>query len=103
MIERGHRARFAVAGAFAALAVCLLGGADPPPPSRPRVLIEFGWDEPDTAFLRKHIAEMEQTPFDGCVFHAVAKTADGTLHDLAWKAWGRTAFRKEDFAGAFDD
>src|SRR5207244_10264732 len=23
-------------------------------------LIEFGWDEPTTAFLREHIAEMEQ-------------------------------------------
>ena len=100
MIARGKRAR--LVGACAVLAICCLGGADQPP-SRPRVLIEFGWDEPDTAFLRRRIAEMEQTPFDGCVFHAVAKTADGTLHDLAWKAWGRTAFRKEDFAGAFDD
>src|SRR3954451_1301335 len=27
-------------------------------------VIEFGWDEPDTAFLRKHIARMERTPFD---------------------------------------
>ena len=32
-------------------------------------LIEFGWDEPDTAFLRRHIAQMERSPFDGCVFH----------------------------------
>ena len=25
-------------------------------------LIEFGWDEPDTAFLREHIAAMQKTP-----------------------------------------
>ena len=30
-------------------------------------LIEFGWDEPDTAFMREHAAEMERSPFDGCV------------------------------------
>jgi hypothetical protein len=101
MSERGKRARRV--GAFVVLAVCCIGGADRPPPSTPKILIEFGWDEPDTAFLRQHIAEMEQTPFDGCVFHAVAKTADGTPHDLAWKAWGRNAFRREDLAGAFDD
>ncbi len=29
-------------------------------------LIEFGWDEPDTAFMREQDAEMERSPFDGC-------------------------------------
>src|SRR5207302_9020804 len=33
-------------------------------------LLEFGWDEPDTTFLRSHILQMQQSPFDGCVFHA---------------------------------
>jgi len=32
-------------------------------------LIEFGWDEPDTTFMREHIVEMEKTSFNGCVFH----------------------------------
>ena len=54
---------------LAALAVvALLGGtagragepADRQPPWKH--LIEFGWDEPDTAFLRRHVAEMETTP-----------------------------------------
>src|SRR2546423_11533626 len=49
--------------------------------SRPaKKLIEFGWDEPDTAFMRKHIAAMEQTPFDGTVFHVPG--------DFLWQAWG---------------
>ena len=30
-------------------------------------LIEFGWDEPDTAFMRKHAAQMDATPFDATV------------------------------------
>ena len=31
-------------------------------------LIEFGWDIPDTAFLRRHIQRMETRPFDGVIF-----------------------------------
>jgi hypothetical protein len=30
-------------------------------------LIEVCWDEPDPAFMRRHLAQMEATPFDGCV------------------------------------
>lgn len=28
-------------------------------PAVAKKLIEFGWDEPDTAFMRKHIAQMD--------------------------------------------
>jgi hypothetical protein len=28
-------------------------------------LIEWGWDEPDTKFMRENISQMEQFPFDG--------------------------------------
>ena len=31
-------------------------------------LIEWGWDEPDPAFMRAHLGEMERLPFDGVVF-----------------------------------
>src|SRR2546421_6804594 len=47
-------------------------------------LIEFGWDEPDTPFLRQHIAEMEKTPFDGCVFHGPG--------DFLWQCSGKRTF-----------
>jgi hypothetical protein len=72
-------------------------------PDRPRRLVEFGWDEPDTAFLRAHLAEMERTPFDGCVFHANYRDADGKVGNLAWEFWGRRAFTEEELSGAFDD
>src|SRR5438093_1619249 len=39
-------------------------------------LIEFGWDEPDTAFMRAHVREMEKSPFDGCVFHIMYAKPD---------------------------
>jgi hypothetical protein len=51
-------------------------------------LIEFGWDEPDTAFMRAHAAEMDQTPFDGVVFHIKG--------DLAWQTWGNRRFEEKD-------
>jgi len=47
-------------------------------PTSGKKLIEFGWDEPDPAFMRAHLAEMEPTPFDGCVFHADATTPEAS-------------------------
>ena len=35
-------------------------------------VIEWGWDEPDTKFMRENIEKMEQFPFDGLVFHATS-------------------------------
>src|SRR5438132_14356210 len=54
------------------------------PASSHKRLIEFGWDEPDAAFMRAHITEMEKTPFDGTVFHL--------NQDFLWQGWGRRAF-----------
>jgi hypothetical protein len=60
-----------------------------------RKLIEFGWDEPDAAFLRKHIAEMEKTPFDGCVFHLTK--------EFLWHCWSRRAFAEAEMSPAVED
>ena len=69
----------------------------------PKKLIEFGWDEPDTSFLRRHVREMEATPFDGCVFHANLVEADGKAANFAWLGWGRRAFSVEQLRPAIDD
>ena len=66
-------------------------------------LIEFGWDEPDTSFLRKHVREMEAMPFDGCVFHANVVETDGKAANFAWLGWGRRAFSVEELGPAIDD
>src|SRR5437773_11218590 len=58
-------------------------------------LIEFGWDEPDPAFMRKHIATMEKTPFDGTVFHVNS--------DFLWQGWGRRTFTEAELAPAIED
>lgn len=66
-------------------------------------LIEFGWDEPDTAFLREHITEMEKLPFDGCVFHAITKDEEGKSSNFSWTGWGSHSYDKSDLTEAFAD
>lgn len=68
-----------------------------------RKLIEFGWDEPDTAFLRAHIEEMARTPFDGCVFHVDYPKPAGGRGSFTWECWGTNAFTEADLRGAFAD
>ncbi len=66
-------------------------------------LIEFGWDEPDTAFMRKHIFEMEKTPFDGCVYTVNYTTANGVSGSFMKEAWGTRAFTDAELKPALDD
>jgi hypothetical protein len=71
--------------------------------TRQKRLIEFGWDEPDTAFMRKHITEMEKTPFDGTVFHLNFKADDGSMQNYVWHTWSTRRFEESDFQHAIDD
>jgi hypothetical protein len=66
-------------------------------------LIEFGWDEPDTAFMRQHIAAMEQTPFDGTVFHITYDKADGSKGSFMNQCWGQKTFEMKQVAAAVED
>lgn len=83
----------------------LVGCAAVPRPTGGTVkkLIEFGFDEPDTAFMRRHIAQMERSPFDGCVFHVTYRKADGTPGDFLWETWSRRGFTDADIAPALAD
>jgi ribulose bisphosphate carboxylase small subunit len=72
-------------------------------PSPTKKLIEFGWDEPDTGFLRQHAAEMDRTPFDGCVFHVNYARPGGGKGSFTWESWGTNAFHEPDLREAFDD
>jgi len=68
-----------------------------------RRLIEFGHDEPDTKFLREHADEMARTPFDGCVFHVMARKADGGEDHFMWECWGARAFDEASMMAARED
>jgi hypothetical protein len=62
-------------------------------------LIEWGWDEPDTKFMRQNVEEMERYPFDGLVFHATS----GKGETLSWEVWGGRKFAPDDFKQAVED
>jgi hypothetical protein len=81
-----------------AVVLVVATGAGPP-----KKLIEFGWDEPDTAFLRRHVRTMEAMPFDGCVFHANVDEKDGKVANFAWLGWGRRTFSIDELKPAIDD
>jgi len=74
------------------------------PKSDAKKLIEFGWDEPTTEFMRKNIAEMEKTPFDGVVFIAESKKSGaGTSPDaFMWDCWSKRTFTLEELQPAID-
>ncbi len=96
MSARSRTTCAAVAVALGLLALVL-------PDRTPRKkLIEWGWDEPDTAFLRANIREMEKTPFNGCVF-SVRHGAGGRGGSFTWEFWGRRRFDRADVADAFAD
>jgi len=61
-------------------------------------LIEMGWDEPDPAFMLKHVAEMEAMPFDGCVYHIGGLRPDGELGNFGWACWGTRVFTEQELA-----
>ena len=85
---------------------CALFGCATVQPSAsvsPKKLIEFGWDEPDTAFMRRHLAEMERSPFDGCVFHVTYTKPDGTPGNFLWEAWSTRAFTDAELQPALAD
>lgn len=70
-------------------------------PNRPisKKLIQWGWDEPGTKFLREHIETMEQHPFDGLVFH-VDSSQGG---NFTWEMWGGRRFELDEFQPAIAD
>jgi hypothetical protein len=67
--------------------------------TRPKKLIEWGWDEPDTKFIRENIRKMEQFPFDGLVFH-VNSSRGG---NFTWELWGGRKFERDEFQHAVED
>jgi hypothetical protein len=71
--------------------------------STAKKLIEFGWDEPDTAFMRLHIKEMEKHPFHGVVFAHYITTSEGTKLRVIDHAWGKRKFTEAEFKPSLDD
>jgi hypothetical protein len=70
-------------------------------------LIEMGWDEPDPAFMRAHLAQIEAQPFDGLVYHVGGdrggNDAKGLTGAFTWKAWGRRRWTEAELANDLRD
>ena len=62
-------------------------------------LIEWGFDEPSTKFMRENIYKMEQFPFDGVVFHALSTKGEKLHREM----WGSRKFEFAEFEHAVDD
>ncbi|HOW18914.1 MAG TPA: hypothetical protein PLC79_07750, partial [Phycisphaerae bacterium] len=93
-----------IGGLMIVVVALLSAAAAGEPPARvEKKLIEFGWDEPDSAFMRKHWEQMERSPFDGCVFHINYRKPDGKNGTFTWQCWGREAFTEADVRGAVED
>lgn len=60
-------------------------------------------EAPDTAFMRKHIAQMEKSPFDGVFLTIKVTKPDGTQGNFMSENWGSHAFTEADFKPALDD
>ena len=80
-----------------AAALLILGGKTHA--QQPKKLIEWGWDEPDTKFMRQNVKKMEQLPFDGLIFH-VSSNKGG---NFVWEMWGKRKFELAEFQHAIDD
>jgi hypothetical protein len=65
-----------------------------PADSRPKKIIEWGWDEPTTTWMKENIAAAEALPFDG--FILPLKLRDRT--DMTWKMWSATKIEYEGLA-----
>ncbi len=80
--------------------ICLLSGSVSAQESvTPKKLIEWGWDEPDTKFMRQNMEKMEQLPFDGVVFHVVSSKGG----NLTWEMWGGRKFELAEFQHSIDN
>lgn len=65
-------------------------------------LIETGWDQPNTAALRAHLAEMEKQPFDGLVVGADGKDDAGKSVSLR-AIFDPRPWKQQWFQGCVDD
>jgi hypothetical protein len=65
-------------------------------------LIEWGWDEPDAAFMRANVDSMDRMGFDGVVLHLTARR-DGQVTVPTTAYWSPKRFQYADFEQSIAD
>ncbi len=65
-------------------------------------LIEWGWDEPNPAYMRANAARMDGYGFDGVIFHS-EPTHEGKVSNFGWECWSTKRFEYQDFNKDIED
>jgi hypothetical protein len=89
-----------------ALLLCAATALAAEPTTAGKKLIQYGWDSPDTAFLRKHLKEMENSPFEGIMLTVRPSRGEGTLggmESLGWMMFRAPKFTPQQYEHAVDD
>ena len=77
------------------------------PSTQGKKLISYGWDNPTTAFVRRNIRAMEQSPLHGVVLR-ISKIPGqlevrSTEDELGWQAFSPVRFQPEQYEHALAD
>jgi hypothetical protein len=104
LLRRLRRIAQGLACLFAVLSSFIASAQPAPPTTQNKKLIAYGWDWPNTSFVRAHIADMEKRPFDGIVI-GISKSADPEYHNstLGIAAWGRMRIQPSDYEHSIED
>jgi len=67
-------------------------------------LIYMGIGSPDSIWMRDHVDEIEQAPFDGTVFYMTTEAgrSKGMVGDFSWSAFGSREFTKSELQPGID-
>ncbi len=91
----------ALAIAQLALTAC---AAEPATQSRKKIIEYGGWDTPSPAFMREHLHEMEQRPFDGVVMRTPRPAPPGKRgRSNGWEVFGKKRFVPADYEHLLPD
>ena len=70
--------------------------------TKDKKLIEYGWDAPDTLYMREHVREMEKVPFDGVVIRVNRPGTAGNW-GIGWEVFSKKRFELKDYDYAIRD
>lgn len=94
------------AAALALLAATAAAAGPFQPATAGKKLIEYGWDCPNTAYVRQHIRQMEARPFDGVVIQVTSTLEPrlgGTEGTLGWRVFSPRRLERLEWEHALAD
>lgn len=91
------KSMFSLVLGLLAVGLCSQAWAQKPTPL-PKKIIEWGWDTPDPIYVRDHVREMEQRPFDGIVMQGLKAKRGGQEVPFDSACFGKERFELEEFS-----